>query len=164
MNTLRSQSGARVLRHSWIEGWPRLESDRSKPRGFPRSARSNPGHPIHHSNADRELARVTDSIGANSRRQAGGCFGISRLYRFLAPPRRAAGRQASDYAALLITRRKYRRILDRKMELQQYDATDCRESSCQQSSCPCPRDCAAACPSQRRPLDRATYVAPLAFF
>gem|GEM_PF-5414292 len=38
-----------VLCHSYIDGWPGLESDSSKPRGFLRSAQSNPGHPINHS-------------------------------------------------------------------------------------------------------------------
>jgi len=45
-----------VLCHECNDGWPGLESDSSKPRGFLRSAQSSPGHPIPHSNRDRALA------------------------------------------------------------------------------------------------------------
>ncbi len=42
-------SPARAFRHAFIVGWLGLETARSNPRGFLRSAQSNPGHPIHHS-------------------------------------------------------------------------------------------------------------------
>ncbi|HQX51756.1 MAG TPA: hypothetical protein PLR25_17685 [Planctomycetaceae bacterium] len=51
-----------VLCHSCIDGWPGLESDSSKPRGFLRSAQSNPGHPIDHFKGDRALVSSVQSV------------------------------------------------------------------------------------------------------
>jgi len=51
-----------VLCYPCIDGWPGLESDSSKPRGFLRSAQSNPGHPIHRSSSDNARGTCRGSV------------------------------------------------------------------------------------------------------